>query len=541
MHITLPPLSRGRLSFLLVNRTKWTSLSSMLRLLFVSLCLLSSHLGFAQNYTGSTAAGTGSPGSGPARLNIPAGVYVDTNGFLYVADNENHRIRQFPPNSTSGTAGTTVAGTGVEGGNAIRLDGPHGLWLDGSGSIYVADRFNDRIQKFPPNSTSGTAATTVAKAGLWEPWGVFVDGNGYIYVADTENHRIQKFPPNSTAATTGTTVAGTGFEGDGLDELDGPCGVFVDGNGFIYVVDQTNNRIQKFPPNSTLGTSGTTVAGTGIPGNSETQLNAPRSIFIDGSGYMYVADRLNDRIQKFPPNSTAGTAAATVAGTGSLGNGDMDLDKPEGVFIDGSGVIYVADTENHRVQKFTPPPILLQISSTPNPVSAGNSITFSVTATGGVSDTYSYTWTAPAGLALFGVTNTSVISGTLVDPCLSGPLTITLTVTSIGGDNSPTSTSLTTINVLTESPASAVITSLSAVESGCPVRLIGQGTGNSFVFTGPNGYVFSNVFRQAGSHMIFAEGITNPGVYTLSATNVTNCGGSSVPVNQIVTVTRSCP
>lgn len=89
-------------------------------------------------------------------------------------------------------------------------------------------------------------------------------------------------------------------------------------------------------------------------------------------------------------------------------------------------------------------------------------------------------------------------------------------------------------------PSPAQILSFSVDESSCPVRLVGQATGTSFTFTGANGYVFSQVYRTPGTYPINATGITRPGIYTLSATNTNSCG-SSMPVIQTRTVSRSCP
>ena len=85
----------------------------------------------------------------------------------------------------------------------------------------------------------------------------------------------------------------------------------------------------------------------------------------------------------------------------------------------------------------------------------------------------------------------------------------------------------------------AAILSLKASESGCPVRLVGRATGTAFVFTSPNGYVFSNVYRSGGTYNVIGEGVVKPGIYTLTSTYTNNCGTNTV--SQSVTVTRSCP
>lgn len=99
-------------------------------------------------------------------------------------------------------------------------------------------------------------------------------------------------------------------------------------------------------------------------------------------------------------------------------------------------------------------------------------------------------------------------------------------------------------------PPPAVILSLTTNESACPVRLIGRATGTSFVFTGPhvaspgvatpNSYVFSNVYRSGGTYDVFGDKVKQPSAYTLTAIYINECG-SSTPVSQTVTVTRSCP
>ncbi len=84
------------------------------------------------------------------------------------------------------------------------------------------------------------------------------------------------------------------------------------------------------------------------------------------------------------------------------------------------------------------------------------------------------------------------------------------------------------------------ISQLKADESGCPVNITGQATGSSFVFTGPNGYVFSTVYRLPGTYQVQGAVIKTPGVYTLQAVNLNACGGVA-PVTMTVTVSKSCP
>src|SRR3990167_6416847 len=161
-----------------------------------------------------------------------------------------------------------------------------------------------------------------------------------------------------------TTVAGTGDYGDGGDGgsataamLADPSGVALDGSGTLYIADANNNRIRKVDAAGTI----TTVAGTGESGYSgdgglatAASLAYPTVVALDGSGTLYIADTNNQRIRKV---DAAGTIT-TVAGTGRYGySGDGGsataaiLNYPDGVALDNSGNLYIADTANQRIRK----------------------------------------------------------------------------------------------------------------------------------------------------------------------------------------------
>ncbi len=307
--------------------------------------------------SGSTFAGDNGSGSGANQFNTLTDIFGDANGNIYLADYGNNRIQKFAPGSTSSSTGTTVAGGNGVGASANKFNSPIGVFVDASGNIFVADRFNHRIQKFPANSTSSTNGTTVAGGNgsgsaanqLSSPTGIYVDGQGNIYVADRNNNRIQRFPANSTSSTNGTTIAGGNGVGSAANQLNAPYGVYLDASGNLLVVDNGNHRIQKFPSGSTSSTNATTVAGGNGFGSAANQLNSPRSLFIDLSGNFYVADYSNNRVQKFPSSSTSSTSGVTVAGGNGSGSASNQLNSPFAAWVDGSGNIYVADQGNNRV------------------------------------------------------------------------------------------------------------------------------------------------------------------------------------------------
>jgi sugar lactone lactonase YvrE len=331
----------------------------------------------------STVAGNGARGfsgdGGPAdaaSLQFADGVALDSSGNLYIADGSNSRIRRV----AAGTGViTTVAGDGTfglsgDGGpaSAASLNVPTAVALDGSGDIYIADNFNDRIRKVAAatgiittvagSDSSGDGAPATA-ATLNGPVDVALDGAGNLYIADGNNHRIRK-----VTAATGiiTTIAGNGaagFSGDGGPateaSLFSPSGLSLDGSGNLYIADRRNHRIRKV----TVATGTiTTVAGTGTPGPAgdggaatAASLTFPVDVALDGSGNLYIADRSNARIRKV---IAATGIIATVAGIGTPGfSGDggpataASLNSPTGVALDGSGDLFIADSSNNRIRK----------------------------------------------------------------------------------------------------------------------------------------------------------------------------------------------
>ncbi len=206
------------------------------------------------------------------------------------------------------------------------------------------------------------------QAQLYWPWGIAVDGHGNIYFADSGNYRIRKL-----TASTGdiSTVAGGtyGYYGDGgpatSAELRDPYGVAVDASGNIYIADTSNNRIRKVTVSTGIIS---TVAGNGTAGYSgdghaatSAELSGPQGVAVDASGNIYIADSDSFVVRKV----TAATGIiSTVAGNGTQGysgNGGLatsaELGGPASVAVDASGNIYVADNSvynyDNTIRKIT--------------------------------------------------------------------------------------------------------------------------------------------------------------------------------------------
>lgn len=330
----------------------------------------------------TTLAGSGNAanvnGTGPtASFYYPSGVALDDSGNVFVADQANNRIRKISP---AGVV-TTVAGGGpffyTDGvGSAASFDYPSGVAMDVSGNVYVADQYNDRIRKVSPLAVVTTVAGNGSNvpfadglgtaANFYGPTEVAVDGIGNVYVADQSNHRIRKISPAGLV----TTFAGSGSWGyaDGIGataKFSSPSGVAVDSSGNVYVADSWNHRIRKISPVGLV----TTLAGSGTAGFSDgtgtaASFNYPTRIAVDGSGNLYVTDNGNRRIRKINPagvvTTFAGNGCTQIingSATGCFAEGAAlaaSFNNPQGLTVNDSGIVYVADSYNNRIRKITP-------------------------------------------------------------------------------------------------------------------------------------------------------------------------------------------
>ena len=168
---------------------------------------------------------------------------------------------------------------------------------------------------------------------------MYIDANGNIYIADTGNHRVQKWTPG---ATSGITVAGTGISGNSSSALSMPNDVYVAADGAIYIADTGNNRIQKWLPGAT---SGTTVIR-----NNDNDFRGPMGIYGDSSGNLYItlATRSPDVVKKW----TAATDKLSLVAGYQTGNTVDRFNFPSDIFPDANGNWYIVDSGNNRIQKW---------------------------------------------------------------------------------------------------------------------------------------------------------------------------------------------
>ena len=231
----------------------------------------------------------------------PWDVVADPAGNLYVPDAQSHRIRKINP---AGVV-TTFAGSGTAGGTdgtgtAASFNGPTGIAVDATGTLYVAEYSGQRVRRITPagvvttlagSGTAGFADGTGTAARFNTPSDVAVDGTGNVFVADIENHRIRRITPTGVV----TTYAGTGTAGgtDGTAAaatLNGPHGVAIDLAGNLLVSEIYGARLRRIAPNGAV----TTVAGSGpavaLDGVGTAATFAPlANVGVDSTGNAYVA------------------------------------------------------------------------------------------------------------------------------------------------------------------------------------------------------------------------------------------------------------
>ncbi|CAF0815301.1 unnamed protein product [Didymodactylos carnosus] len=247
-------------------------------------------------------AGNDTGGSDSNQFNVPQGLYLDQNYNLYVSDFYNNRVQKWLYGALSGT---TIAGISGSSGPAMnQFDGPVGLFLDSSNTyMYVADINNHRIMRYFTNSTSGAAGTVVAGGNgagnsnnqLNQPFSVYYDSaSNYLYITNTGGQAVIRWSPGAASAM---FVAGTvGVSGQGSTYLSAPTHLTVDPYENLYVSDYSNSRIQMF---CTYNSSGITIAGNGTAGSDSTEINGPRGFAFDSQMNLYVSDMNNNRVQKF--------------------------------------------------------------------------------------------------------------------------------------------------------------------------------------------------------------------------------------------------
>ncbi len=282
-------------------------------------------------------------GSGDGQFNQPRGIAADLTGSIYVADTWNHRIQKFD------SSGKFLRKWGGQGTSDGQFATPQGVAVDVlKNLVYVLDSGNCRVQKFDTSGTflkkwgsPGTGNGQFGESPMGSgPCGIAVSMWGEVFVADTWNSRIQVFDGE------GKFLRKWGSEGQGDGQFEEPRGIAADSEEIVYVVEWSNHRVQKFDY------WGSFRDKWGQSGIGDGWFNSPSAVALY-PGYLssqnreiFVVDTWNHRIQKFD------RWGGFLTKWGSHGDSDGQFSVPMGTTLDAAGNVYVADTDNHRIQKF---------------------------------------------------------------------------------------------------------------------------------------------------------------------------------------------
>jgi len=274
----------------------------------------------------------GRHGKQVGRFGLPGAIATDRAGNVYVLDSRD-RVEKF----TKRGAFLMQWGSQGRGEGQFREGGEGGgIATDRAGNVYVSDVGNNRIEKF---SSKGAFLTEWGHAGrgrgeFREPGAIATDRAGNVYVVDKGNNRIEKF------SSKGAFLTQWGSQGVGLGQFIQPIGIATDGAGNVYVPDTASvllGRVSKFTSSGSF-----LLSWTGpVPGG----------IATDRAGHVFISSRFNPEFGIKVYTSTG----AFLSQFGGPGRASGQFTSPGGIAVDARGDLYIADSGNHRIQKFGEP------------------------------------------------------------------------------------------------------------------------------------------------------------------------------------------
>lgn len=288
----------------------------------------------------------GATGTEPGQFQRPRDLAVAPDGSIYVADTNNHRIQHLgPEGNVIGTWGSfaDIAKGEAPGGTFYE---PWGIAVGPDGSVFVADTWNHRIQKFSPEGEFikmwGYFGQAEKPDAFWGPRDVLITEDGNVAITDTGNKRIVIFD------TDGNFITEFGEAGLGPGQFDEPVGIGVNSDGTLYVADTWNQRIQSFIAAS--DNSYQPLKSWDIVGWYGQSLDNKPYMAVDSKGYIYIGDPEGYRVLQF---SSQGDF---IRYWGDLSTGLDGFGLVGGIAVDSQDGIWVSDTGNGRLLHFTLPP-----------------------------------------------------------------------------------------------------------------------------------------------------------------------------------------
>jgi predicted membrane-bound mannosyltransferase/DNA-binding beta-propeller fold protein YncE len=288
----------------------------------------------------------GQTGKEPGQFSAPRALAVASDGSLYVADSLNHRIEHFDANGNLLKAWGSFADVQAGPAPGGTFNEPWGVAVGPDGSVYVADTWNHRVQKFSADGTFlamwGTKpGTTTDEASFYGPRAIAVDTQGRVFVADTGNKRIMIF------SSDGRSLGQFGTPGAGDGQLDEPVGLAVDEQGRVFVADTWNHRVQIFAADAEGAYA--PVGSFDVNGWYGTSPDTKPYLAVDSVHHVYVTDPGTCRIIEFNERGVV------LSVWGSCGDDPNSLNTPTGLATDLHVGLWVTDTRHDRLVHYTQP------------------------------------------------------------------------------------------------------------------------------------------------------------------------------------------
>jgi DNA-binding beta-propeller fold protein YncE len=288
----------------------------------------------------------GSSGSEPGQFYAPRAIAPASDGSLYVADSMNHRIQHLDANGNLirewGTYGSIDQGNAPGG----TFNEPWGVAVGPDGSVYVADTWNHRVQKFTPDGTFLTMwgapiSDSTAAISFYGPRAIAINAQGEVFVSDTGNKRILVFTAE------GVPITQFGAPGAGEGQLDEPVGLAIDDLGRVYVADTWNRRVQIFAK----GEDGLYVSAAmwGVDAWYGTTTDIKPYLAVDSNHHVYLTDPSTCRIMEFTERGVI------LSVWGSCGDDGLSLDAPTGLAFDPLGGLWISDSRHDRLVHYQLP------------------------------------------------------------------------------------------------------------------------------------------------------------------------------------------
>ncbi|MFN0106090.1 MAG: SMP-30/gluconolactonase/LRE family protein [Bryobacteraceae bacterium] len=296
----------------------------------------------------------------------PYGLVTGPDGALYICEIDNHRVSRYDFVTRKLSV---VVDQSVE----KNIQEPYEVRFDRKGDLYFVDMKGHRVYRFERQTRklsviAGTGEPgfsgdggPAASAQLKQPHSIAFDPQGRLLICDIGNHRVRRMDLKTGLIETyigngERKAVADGAPASTATALNGPRAIDFDRNGNMYLALREGNAIYRVSPKEQKLVH---LAGTGEKGNTgdggdarKARLNGPKGVSCAPDGSLYLADTENHTIRRINPKGII----STVAGSGARGNGtetrplECAMDRPHGVFADRRGVVYIGDSEAHKVR-----------------------------------------------------------------------------------------------------------------------------------------------------------------------------------------------